>query len=232
MELKHIISISFCFLFTLTAIAQNCNNPLFLKEGNALVYNSYNKKGRAINQTTHTTKFIDIQNDWREATIDAEVISASNDNTFITEYQASCENGLISIEMARFFNGATLLKYNQDDFVISMDGDILEFPSELKEGSSLNDGSFSVEVANQTATLIKITFEIMNRKVANKETITTKAGTFNCQKIIYNYRTKAGTIVQGTVSEWYTENRILIRSESYNRKGKLQGYTELIEINE
>ncbi|NER18685.1 TapB family protein [Spongiivirga citrea] len=232
MKFKHVIACIFCLLLVVTAFAQDCDNALFLKEGNALVYNSYNKKGKALNQTIHTTKFIDIQNDWREATIDAEVISVSNDDTFITEYKASCENGLIGIEMARFFNGATLAKYNPDDFVISMDGDVLEFPSELEEGSNLNDGSFSAEIANQTATFITITFEITNRKVANKETITTKAGTFDCQKITYNYSTKAGIKVQGSGADWYTENRILVRSESYNRKGKLQGYTELIEIKE
>jgi len=37
-------------------------------------------------------------------------------------------------------------------------------------------------------------------------------------------------IVEGTSTEWYSENVGMVRSESYSKKGKLLGYSELTKL--
>lgn len=217
-------------VFTTHFNAQNCENALLLKEGNALTYNTYNKKGKAIYQTTVTTTFLDTENDWSQATVNSTVISTSNEDSFDTTYKISCENGMMSYEMIHFFETAILSKYNALDFVFEMDGDILEFPSQLEVGQDLNGGTFTAAVEGQTKTLIKIIFEISQRKVVDNEMKTTNMGTFECKKITYNYSNQAGIKTEGTVSEWYTNDKLLLRAEKYNRKGKIIAIKELVNI--
>ena len=61
---------------------------------------------------------------------------------------------------------------------------------------------------------------------------TTAAGTFDCHKVTYDFDVKFGFVkAKGSGVEWYDKDKVLVKSESYNKKGKLTGYTELTKIN-
>jgi hypothetical protein len=75
-----------------------------------------------------------------------------------------------------------------------------------------------------------MTVKVYNRKVEAIENITTPAGSFECSKITYNIDTKVGLSVKLTGIEWVSKNVGVVRSESYNTKGKLQGYTLLTSL--
>lgn len=59
---------------------------------------------------------------------------------------------------------------------------------------------------------------------ANKST-TTPAGTFDCFKISYDSEIKAGLKMTVKGVEWVAKNIGVVRSESYDKNGKLTGYT-------
>ncbi len=42
--------------------------------------------------------------------------------------------------MSRFFDSSQLMQYEGADFNIDIEGDMLYFPRDLKEGEELNDG--------------------------------------------------------------------------------------------
>jgi hypothetical protein len=78
---------------------------------------------------------------------------------------------------------------------------------------------------------MNMTVDITNRKVNAKESITTPAGTFNCYAISSNSETKMGLKMMFEIKEWVAEGMGVIKSETYNKNGKLMGYTELTSIN-
>ena len=231
--MKKIYVIIIGLLFTITGIAQDCNATLFLKQGNILEYTAYNKKGKATSKATHETISVVKEPNITTATIKVISEDIKGKDSFTAEYNATCEDGLFSIDMDRFFDMTKLQEYDDQDFIIEIDGNVLEFPKGAVAGDALNDGSIAVRVAKTGFTIITMIMDVKNRKVHQNETITTKAGTFNCQKVTFDYYSKIGIFrVQGSGVEWYQDDKVLVRSESYNKKGKLIGTSELTKIRE
>jgi len=224
------ITLTLILLFSTHISAQDCNAALFLKEGTTLEYTNYNKKGKEESVTKHKTLSVEGDSDKLSAEIQMTMNDKKSKEVFSTQYNAYCENGLISIDMSRFFDNTKLTQYDED-FTIDIDGNVLEFPVDVSEGDQLNDGEITIVVSNETMKLATMVMTISDRKVLSKESITTSAGTFECQKISFNFETKIGFIkVRGSATEWYNEDYVLVKSESYNKKGKLQGSTLLTNL--
>lgn len=196
-----------------------------------LEYTTYDKKGKATGKASHETLSIKEEDDKLTALIKIISEDIKGKDSFTSEYEASCQNGLFSLDMARFFDTSKLHQYDDEKFTVEMEGDVLEFPVNMTSDDVLNDGSFIVKVNTNEFTLMTMTFNITNRKVIGNETITTDAGTFDCQKVTYDFDSKLGIIkVKGSGVEWYQKDRVVVKSESYNKKGKLIGSTELTGI--
>jgi len=76
--------------------------------------------------------------------------------------------------------------------------------------------------------LVTLSFDVFNRQVVGEETITTPAGTYDCKKVTFDFSSKFGIInIKGTGVEWYYNDAVIIKSESYNKKGKLIGYHQI-----
>jgi hypothetical protein len=76
---------------------------------------------------------------------------------------------------------------------------------------------------------------ITNRVVASQESVTTAAGTFNCYKITQDF--KMENIVMGMTIpitmksiEYYAAGTGMVKSQSFDKNGKLAGYTLLTKI--
>ena len=101
----------------------------------------------------------------------------------------------------------------------------------MQPGDDLNDGNISIKVNSEAFTLVTMTFDVFNREIVGEETITTPAGTYKCKKVTFDFTSKFGIInVKGTGVEWYYNDAMVVKSESYNKKGKLIGYHELTGI--
>lgn len=210
---------------------QDCDTYLLLTEGTMLEYTNFDKKGKAITVGKHFAESVDSEGGKYTSKIKLEVKDLKKDDTFNMEYDVGCEDSIVSIDMSRFFDSAQLMQYEGSDFDINIEGDMLYFPRELKEGETLNDGNITVKVNKDNFTMVTMTLTIMNRKVLGKEPITTKAGTFDCQKVSYDFESKFGILkVKGSAAEWYHDDRVIIKSESYNKKGKLTGSSELTAL--
>lgn len=67
-------------------------------------------------------------------------------------------------------------------------------------------------------------------KVEAREQVTTPAGEFDCLVISQRVSTKVIVKVEAGSMEWYAKGIGMVRSESYNKKGKLVGYDVLTEL--
>lgn len=231
-QMKNIYLIIIALLLTSIVKAQDCRKTLFLKEGNILEYTQYNKKGKAVSKATHET--ISVIHDLQISTATIKVTSEDikGKDSFTTEYNATCREGLFTIDMDRFFDLSKLQEY-EDDMIVEITGNVLEFPKGAVAGDKLNDGSITVRVANEGFTVITMIMDVKNRKVHQKESITTTAGTFNCRKVTFDFYSKVGILrFQGSGTEWYQDDKVLVKSESYNKRGKLISSAELTEIRE
>ncbi len=146
--------------------------------------------------------------------------------TSAMELDLLCENGVFKFDMKNFMDPNTMDAYK--DMQVEMSGTQLAYPSRIQSGEKLPNGMFQMVVRNNNITLLTMITNIMDRQVERTETITTEAGTFNCYKIRYNMSVKAGFITTSmSAVEWIAEGVGLVRSESFDRKGKPAGYTVL-----
>jgi len=145
------------------------------------------------------------------------------------ELDLLCEKGVFKFDMKNFMDPNTMDAYK--DMQVEMSGTQLAYPSRIQSGEKLPDGMFQMVVRNNNITLLTMITNITNRQVEGTETITTEAGTFNCYKIRYNMSVKAGFITT-TMSaiEWIADGVGLVRSESFDRKGKPVGYQVLTSL--
>jgi len=114
---------------------------------------------------------------------------------------------------------------------INVDASEFEIPAgDAAAGTQLKDGSLVVKVGSSGVTMFQMTVLITDRKVETREEKTTPAGTFKCLMLSQHVSTKMVIKIEGASKEWYAEEVGLVRSETYNKKGKLTGYSELTKI--
>jgi DUF3108-like len=144
-------------------------------------------------------------------------------------FEAKCINGKFDFDMAFKMDGNALQAYENMD--VQIDASKFEIPSfDTSAGTKLDDGSLEIKVGSGGMSMFKMTILITDRNVEAKDDITTPAGTFNCIVLSQKVSTKMMIRVQGASKEWYAENIGLVRSESYNKKGKLMGYSLLTKL--
>lgn len=223
------------FLFiSFNSFAQQCSEALVMKKGTILEYTSFTKKGKEDGKSVFETLNVTKDGNQLIADIKATILdSKKKGNDFSVQHKAYCENGVFSIDMLRFFDTSKLKEYQNgdNDIKIDIDGNVLRFPSEMEVGTTLNDGTITIKVGKEDITLVTITSNITNRKVTGKETITTPAGTFECNKVTFDFDTKIGILrVRGSAAEWYDKDKVVVKSESYNKKGKVISTSKLTAI--
>lgn len=231
--MKSVVILIALFVSSTLTFCQECDTYLLLNEGASFEYTNYDKKGKAQTVGNHQAVEVEDAGGVYKSKVKLDVKNLKKGDTFTMEYDVGCENGILSIDMSRFFDNSQLMQYEGADFNIDIEGDMLYFPRDLNEGEELNDGHITIKVNKDGFTFVTMTMTVFNRKVLGKESITTKAGTFDCQKVSYDFESKFGIIkIRGSVIEWYHDNRVLIKSKSYNKKGKEVGSTELTQISE
>lgn len=118
---------------------------------------------------------------------------------------------------AKRMEWADKLKFEGNNAIILKDG--------AKAGESMPDWKYSI-----TLNMLKNNVTVSGASYMGTETISTTAGKFDCIKISYLKRTKILLKTETLrVTEWYSEGVGLVRSESYDTKGKLHGKVLLVK---
>jgi len=152
-------------------------------------------------------------------TSDEEVVHSA-------ELELECRDGVFVFDMRDFLDPNTRAQYEEMGIEISTDN--LVYPANLQAGAQLPDSEITMQVKSGAATLLTVSVAMSNRKVEGIEDVTTDAGTFTCYKISYDITSKAGFITSNSSAvEWLADGVGLVRSESYNRRGRLTGYSVL-----
>lgn len=228
MKIRNFLIIVLAIFLSVPAIAQDCK--LYFPEniGTVREMTNYDKKDKVTGRVVQT--ILDKNVSGQNLSLSVEtVIYDEKDNEFSrSNIEVGCENGIFKIDMSDYLS--EMLEAYQT-MEVELEGDNLQFPGSISVGDELPDGSMNIKVNNSGITMVNMDVIIKNRKVLAKEKITTDAGTFDCYKISYetDAKTRMMTITtQGM--EWIAEGVGVIRSESYNKRGKLTGYSLLTKL--
>lgn len=222
-------------LFTLSIIlmlltqflnAQDCRLYFPDKKGAIREMKSYDQKNKLTSVAKQEILDKKVSGNDVSITVRSTNFSADDKEVYTADLELVCENGVFKFDMKNFLDPNTMSAYK--DMGLEITGDNLLYPSGFKVGDALPDGTITMKVKSNEMTVMNITLTISNRKVEGNETINTEAGTFPCYKITYDTTSKVGFIsVNTSVAEWIAESVGVVRTESYNRKGRLIGYSVL-----
>lgn len=216
------------FLSTSTLTAQDCKIYHDYSEGTSVKMVHYDKKDKITGYTVSTVKE-KKQIPGGVSLLFHQKYDNTEDYTFETEFDVRCENGNVLVDMEKMLDPTTMTAYEDMEFEVTADD--LSIPKNAAPGDRLNDGSVTVAVNTGSPVNITIAVSLSGRKVESREKVETPAGTFDCLKITYDMLTQVGFLkIRSAAAEYYNREHGVVRSESFNKSGKLTGYSVIEEI--
>jgi hypothetical protein len=214
-------------LFAIFAKSQECNMYIPDREGAKLTQTNYNAKGKVESVQTLLVKQVSVIPQGKKVDIHSVVKNVkSNEEPIDIDYIMWCKNGEFYIDLKRFVSGEYLANID-----VQVTSDDMGYPANMSVGQQLDDGSVSIAMgASGGPSTITMTVRITNRRVTAEEDVTTSAGTFHCYKIEYDINTKMVMSIKAKGAEWIAKDVGVIKTEAYNKKGKLTSYSLLTKI--
>jgi hypothetical protein len=208
-----LLSVFSLLVFVYTGLAQDCTYFYPMEEGTLIELRHYDKKAKVSGTTRQ--EIIDKQTGGGAVTITIKstFFDEKGEELMTSDLTMECKDGVFTFDM---------------DHEFTIEGDNLEFPAKMSPGDQLKDGIIKLIVPEMS--MMNMTTKVYNRKVEAIEKVTTEAGTFECYKITYDVFTDAMIDINTKGIEWIANDVGAVRSESYNKNGKLTGYSELIKL--
>lgn len=226
--MKKLILFSVMIFFGMAIKAQEIFFPT--KEGTVLIYKSFDKKDKETNTVKYTITHLKIDGSDMDITYLVESLDPKEKLVFKEEITIHQKGDKLYFDMSNFINKAAFQQNGEIPAEIQVTGNNLEVPSNPKPGDVLPDAN--IEMAMKLGFVnMKMSANVTNRKVEAIEDITVKAGTFKG----YKFTSEVNSVVMGMKvnsknTDWYAKGVGIVRTESYDKNGKLQSYMELIEL--
>lgn len=212
------------------AFSQDCSQSFYaMKEGTKLTMTNYSDKGKVTSTSETLIKTVKANGSSYEAT--AETTIKNDKDKILSEgknYTIKCENGTIKLDISSMMMADFAQQMKNMEVTISGTG--IEIPPALTEGMLLTDGSTEMKMGSNGMTFMTMKFDIKNRKVEKKESLTTPAGTFDCYKITYDMDMKVMFKRAIKVTQWLAPGVGLVKSQTFSQKGELESYVELTKF--
>lgn len=222
--MKSIISILISVLFVSSSFGQDsCSMYYPFEEGTTFQITGYDKKGKTNSVIDYS--ITDVTGN--TATINTKISDQKGKEITTTDYEITCDDSGISIDFSSMMNPEMFAQYK--DMELDITGTNIEIPNDLSVGQELKDATMNMAM-NMGGMKMNMTMEMVDRKVEGKESLTTSAGTFDCYVITYTTEMKMGLNTMFKNKEWIAEGVGMVKSENYNKNGKLMGYSELTKI--
>jgi len=210
------------------ARGQDCDYYPF-KKGAVMAFQSLDEKGRLTGSSRLTINDIQLSGGVSEYFVKNETFDSKNKLQNSLEYSMKCENGEFSIDMRSMIDPKSMEGFK--DLEVSISGSDMTFPAVLVPGQSLPDADITIGTSSGGMSLMNLSVKVTNRKVVGVEPVTVPAGTFECFKLTYDVETKLGLKISSSAVQWMSKGVGSIKTESYDKRGKLLGTTVLSEFN-
>ncbi len=207
----------------------NCNPYFLLKEGKNWTIANYNANDKYQGKQTH--EILSVEESGNMLTAKIKFVSFDKKDKVVMEDEIEfiCEDGVIKLDMAQYMPENMTESFK--DMEVEMEFEDLQIPQSLSVGQYLEDGSMTMTVLGPMTMEFKVL--MTDRKVMDQENITVPAGTYNAYKINSILKMDAMGIKHETKSVEYIAEKVgSVRTESYDKKGKLVSYTVLTDYSE
>ncbi|MBX2960924.1 MAG: hypothetical protein KF687_00345 [Cyclobacteriaceae bacterium] len=216
-------------LFCTTYAFTQCNSFYVIDEGTAWTYENFNPKGKTTGKNEQKVTAFDKTSAGFKATVNSVIYNDKGKKVTEGDLELTCDNGTFIMDMRKFIPEEQQKAFSS--YEMKIESENLELPSKLSVGQTLKNGSVTLMAVGSPVPM-KITVNITDRKVEAKESITTPAGTFECYKISSKSNTQMQMGINMSLNfsgtEWIAEKVGMVKSESFDKNGKLAGYTLLV----
>ncbi len=224
--MKKYLLLAVAVLFSLALSAQ-CNQYYHVKMGTSWTLSNYNAKGKLQGKIIQKVTAYKESSGSFEATFEITSVDNKGEQMVLGSSTMKCEGGVIYFDMNDMFPQEQMQSMQGFDMVV--EGTNLELPASLKTGQILKDANIIMNISGPMAMAFKI--DITERKVVAEETLNTPAGRFDCFKIGQKIVMKTIMKMETSSIEWFSKEVGMVKSESYNKKGKLINYSLLTAYN-
>lgn len=224
-------SIYFSVIILFSVLIINGQETFFpTKEGMVLTYKTFDKKDNVTSAMKYTINKVNINGNDIDITYLCESLDNKEKLVFKEEITVHQKGNVMYIDMGNFLNKAAFQQNGEIPAEVEVKGNNMEIPLNPLPGQTLPDAN--IEMAMKMGFVnMKMSADITNRKVEAIEDISVSGGSFKCYKFSGDVNTVAmGIKVQAKSIEWYAKNVGMVKSESYDKKGNLNGRTELVEV--
>lgn len=209
--------------------AQTCNSYFNFKKGSKMEMTSYDKKNKPTLVMKYEIKDIKSIGGSLKYTINYQTFDPKGKEMANTTMESSCKNGVYETELRSF--GGEMMPTDAN-MKVNVTGDKVLYPSKLNVGDKLQDAAINVKTEMNGMTLMNMNVQVTDREIVSQESLTTPAGTFDCLKISYTVNFKMMGQRSSKTIEYIAKGLGLIKTESYNEKGKLTGVTILTALSQ
>jgi len=224
--MKKYFLIAAVLFFTIDVNAQ-CNQYFKVQQGTNWTLSNYDAKGKLQGKTIQkVTEYSESSNGF-VATFEVTSVDKKGEQTMIGSSKMTCENGVIFFDMNDMFPEEQMK--SMKDMEMKLEGTNLELPDNLKVGQQLKDASVVMKVMGPMT--MSFTIDIVDRNVIGKETLDTPAGSFDCFKVSQTVKMKMMMKMEMSSVEYYSKDVGMVKSETYDKKGKLKAYSLLTTYN-
>lgn len=200
------------------------------KEGMVLTYKSFDKKDKLSGVMKYTINKVNISGSDLDITYLCESLDNKEKLVFKEEITVHQKGDVMYIDMGNFINKAAFQQEGSIPAEVEVKGNNMEIPLKPVPGQTLPDASVEMTMKMGFVNM-KMSADVINRKVEGIEEITVSGGSFKCYKFSGDVNSVAmGIKVQAKTVEWFAKGVGSVKSESYDKKGNLTGRTELVEI--
>lgn len=230
--MKKLVTLSASLFFAVVSLAQ-CNDAFFpFKIGSSFEQISYDADGKEQGKSVSEIKNIAGS----EAIVLNTFFDRKGKQVAKGDYKVVCEDGITKLDFNNFIPEEMLNQYGEDAKV-SVIGDFISLPNALTVGQNLPNSEGEIEVNMSGANIqIKMDMLITERFVEKIEPVVTPAGSFDSYKITQKTVIEMDMMgtkntVQTSSASWFAKNIGMVKTESYDNRGEVNGYTLLTAIN-
>jgi hypothetical protein len=223
--------IALCIFSFGSAFSQVCDNYFPAEVGTTWEITNYDAKNKI--ESIQKSSILSATESDGGLLVTIEVVSYdTKDNEVHRQtFTTYCKDGNFYIDMSTFLSPESM-GGEGSGAQMQMEAQNMELPSGITVGQKLPDAWIKVTMqADGMPTMFSQTINIVNRVVESFESMTTPAGTYDCVKITWDTQMKMVFNVQTHSKVWYAKNVGTVRSEYYDKKGKLEGYSVLTKFN-
>lgn len=227
----------------LVMVSANCDDYIWFKQGATMTYKTTSGSGKK--QEVMNSKMV-VKSVSNEQGKKVSVINVSSDEVenFDMDIRYLCSGNNLYVDMGAAMKQA-MAKAGQDnpqataiadDIEMGFGEGFMDIPKNMYPGQKLKDVNFTMKSKASGMEMV-ITTNLTERKVGAKEKVVTPAGTFECMPVsgvrkstmkMMGMNRNMGQPTTETI--WYSPGIGMVKTESYDAKGKLESSQILTEF--